>query len=61
MAFGKINIEIDIEPIHKVTCFNQNCRYHLIEKDYMHCNLKHLELDEHGQCMQFEHKEKQHD
>lgn len=53
---GRISVGIDIEPFCKIVCLNTHCKYHLIRKDWMACNLKYVEIDQTRTCRQFEAK-----
>lgn len=62
MAKSSVNIGIEIEPIVKLTCWNEPCIYR--HKESLTCNLKHVELSSSGDCRSKSypliHKEQDH-
>ena len=44
----KIDLEIELEPIVKLSCQAINCQHHM--KDRNCCNYKIVELDDDGWC-----------
>jgi len=50
-----VTVKIETEPIVKLVCRNFNCKFLLVhgqayDDDYLHCNLKHIEIGEDGRC-----------
>lgn len=55
-----MSITFEIEPIVKVVCMATNCANHVWRyQNEMYCNLKHITLDEDGQCNNFEVKDEE--
>lgn len=57
MAKNKLKINLDIEPIVKLVCSANKCKYNLatiLKPDDLYCNLKHVHIDEKGRCFYFE-------
>jgi len=52
MTTGNSTLKVNIENISKVTCYNTNCK-HKLTYGFL-CNLKHIEIDEDGKCVDFE-------
>jgi hypothetical protein len=53
-AMGNIEIIFDIEPVCKVVCVAVTCRHNLMQLNHsVHCNLKHIDLDDTGRCNSF--------
>lgn len=52
MAKAGISIIVDIEPIVKIKCENNDCIYHLFKRGYLGCNLKYVDIDQQGKCRQ---------
>ena len=48
----KMKIGVEIESVCKITCFNTNCKHRL--RYAFFCNLKNIEIDEEGQCTNFD-------
>ena len=59
----KMMESIDIKPDEFFTqtrvrlCPVADCKFNLINIDKAECNLKMIELDENGQCVQFEERD----
>ena len=51
---GKWNVTFGIEPIVKLLCYSTDCKYHL--KDQFCCNLKHIFINEVGECKFYDTK-----
>jgi len=48
---ANIEVVFELEPLCKVVCLAVDCIYCLADsRGVLHCNLKHLELDERGRC-----------
>lgn len=56
MAKADWNITFEIEPICKVTCIAQNCKFNLIhhKPESYYCSLKYIDVDELGRCGMFD-------
>lgn len=54
-----ISVTIDIEPVVKLVCKNNNCRFNLIHNydSMLCCGLKYIEIDKNKECMMYEKKE----
>ena len=52
-----LKIFMEFEPIVKMGCRNMGCINHILDRGYMCCNLKYVDLDENGKCMMFQLKE----
>lgn len=51
-GLGKVSISIDVEPIVKLMCGNETCRFNLIHSRdaVLYCGLKYVELNAAGCC-----------
>ena len=53
-----IDIKLNIDNIMKLKCLRMDCRHNLVSRNQLACNLKHMTIDENGQCTQFTKREK---
>jgi hypothetical protein len=54
---GDLQITFEIEPVAKLICHSFECKHNLSRYAGAYCNLKHLEIGERHECMNYESAE----
>lgn len=54
MKPSNIKIDIEIEPVVKLSCMDNNCRFKIFGS--FSCNFKHVRIGKNGECLNKEPK-----
>lgn len=60
---AEIKVTMEFEPYVKMLCFNQKCRFNMMNNARwagVFCSLKCVEINDTGKCRQYEPKEDDH-